>query len=206
MGRVYLVCDRAEIDRRRRAGPGALIEVWPDLHAEDLFWLGDDATRRAAYAAEHRERPAGGLFWIGEGTKVALDGIGEPLAWDLAVDEAAVPIHYGPRLADVDSLPSGDSVRARVLSAHGIAAVWATYDRFGARVGHEPRSPLDPLFYLRRPGGKTAHLFRAIETRREAVTVMAERLAGDPEAAGWAAALPAEDFADLLQRHAVVHR
>lgn len=42
MGRIYLVGDRAEIDRRRQARRGVLIEVWPDLHAGDLFWLGDD--------------------------------------------------------------------------------------------------------------------------------------------------------------------
>src|SRR5439155_550529 len=84
----------------------------------------------------------------------ALDGVDDPLAWDLAIDEALVPIHYGSRLRDADSLPREESVRARVLSARAIAAVWTTYDSLGVRVDHEPQSPLDPRFYLRRPGGK----------------------------------------------------
>jgi hypothetical protein len=206
MGWIYQVSDRAEIDRRRQALPGVLIEVWPDLHAGDLFWLGDDETRRAAYASEQRARPRAGLHWIGETSKAALEGTGEPLAWDLALDEAAVPIYYGPQLADADSLPREDSVRARALSVHAIAVVWATYDRFGVRVEHPPPSPLDPSFYLRRPGGKTVHLFHTLRTKTEAMTVMAERTSYDSDAIDWAEALPAEDFADLLQRHAVARR
>lgn len=203
VGRIYLVRDRGEIDRRRRALPGLLIEAWPDLHAADLFWLGDDDARRVAYASERRERSPGGLFWVGETSKAALDGAGGPLAWDLAIDEAAVSIYYGPQLTDTESLPREDSVRARVLSTHAIAAVWATRDRFGTRVDHPPPSPLDPAFYLRRPGGTTVHLFHALRTKAEATTLMAERASYDPEAAGWAETLPARDFPDLLQRHAV---
>lgn len=202
MGRIYLVSDRGEIDQRRRELPGVLIEVWPDLHIGDLFWLGDDETRRVAYAADRREQPPGGLFWLGEASKAALDGVGRPLAWDLAIDEALVPIYYGPRLTDTESLPREDSVRARVLSAHAIAAVWATYDAFGVRVEHQPHSPLDASFYLRRPGGKIVHLFRALGTRAEAITVMTARASSDPEGTDWAEKLPAQDFADLVQRHA----
>ena len=201
MGRVYLVSDREEIERRRRQRPGALIEVWPDLHAGDLFWIGDDETRRVAYGTATLEHPASGLFWIGETSKVALDGADDPLAWDLAIDEGLVPIHYGPRLRDAESLPREDSVRARVLSARAIAAVWTTYDSLGVRVEHQPSSPLDPRFYLRRPGGKTVHLFHAVATRAEAIAVMAARASDDPGAVDWAEKLPAEDFADLVQRH-----
>ncbi len=206
MGRVYLVSDREEIERRRRALPGVLIEVWPDLHAGDLFWMGDDETRRAAYTSDPAERPSGGIFWIGETSKAALEGTGAPLAWDLSIDATAVPIYYGPHVRDAESLPREDSVQARVLSAHAIAALWATYDRSGARVEHRPQSPLDPRFYLRRPGGKTAHLFRALATKAEALTVMAESSADDVEAIAWAEALGAQDFPDLLQRHAIARR
>jgi len=202
MGRVYLVSDHGEITRRRRALPGVLIETWPDLYLGDLFWLGDDEARRAAYAAEHRAPPPDALYWISEAGKAALDGIGGPLAWDLAVDAASVPIYYGPQLTDPESLPTEDSVRARVLSAHAIAAIWSTYDASGVRVEHQPTSPLDPSFYLRRPGGKTVHLFRAVATRAEALTVMAARSSHDHEAVHWAEKLPAEDFADLVERHA----
>jgi hypothetical protein len=202
LGFIYLVSDRVEIDRRRRERPGVLVEVWPDLHVGDLLWLGDDETRRVAYTSACSERQPGGLFWVGETSKAVLDAIGDPLAWDLAIEEAAVPIYYGPRLTGSDSLPREDSVRARVLSAHAIAAVWATDDRFGTRVEHRPGSPLDPSFYLRRPGGKTVHLFRTLWTRDEARTVMTTLAPDDPRATGWAETLPAQDFADLLQHHA----
>ncbi len=202
MGRVYLVSDHGEIVRRRRELPGRLIEAWPDLYLGDLFWLGDDAARRAAYAAEHREPSPGALYWIGEASKAALDGVGRPLAWDLAVEETSVPIYYGPRLTETGSLPAEDSVRARVLSAHGVAAIWTTYDASGARVEHQPTSPLDPLFHLRRPGGKIVHLFRALTTRLEAINIMAAGPGHEPGASDWAENLPAEDFADLVRRHA----
>lgn len=202
MDRIYLVSDRVEIDRRRRELPGVLIEVWPDLHVGDLFWLGDDEARRVAYAADRRESAPGGLFWIGEASKAALEGVGRPLAWDLAIEEEAVPIYYGPRLTDTESLPRPDSVRARVLSAHAIAAVWSTYDALGVRVEHQPQSPLEPSFFLRRPGGKTVHVFRALSTRAEAITVMAAYASSDPQATDWAQTLPAQDFAELVQRHA----
>lgn len=202
MGRVYLVSDRGEIARRRRELPGRLIEAWPDLYLGDLFWLGDDDARRAAYAAEHREPAPGALYWIGEAGKAALDGVGQPLAWDLAIEERSVPIFYGSGLTDIESLPAEDSVRARVLSAHGIAAIWTTYDASGVRVDHQPASPLDPIFHLRRPGGQTVHLFRTLTSRAEAVAVMAAGRSHDPGAHEWAEKLPAEDFADLVQFHA----
>jgi hypothetical protein len=193
MGRVYLVSDDGAIARRRRELPGQLIEAWPDLYLGDLFWLGDDEARQAAYSAVHREPVAGALYWIGEASKAALDRAGPPLPWDLAIEETSVPIYYGPGLTDRESLPAEDSVRARVLSAHGIAAIWMTYDASGARVEHQPTSPLDPVFHLRRPGGRTVHLFRTLTTRTEAVSILA---------CDWAAKLPVEDFADLIQRHA----
>ena len=196
MGRVYLVSDDGEIARRRRELSGLFIEAWPDLFRGDLFWLGDEEARRAAYSVERREPLPGALYWIGAESKAALDSAGQPLAWDLAIEETSVPIYYGPGLTETESLPAEDSVRARVLSAHGIAAIWATYDASGARVEHRPGSPLDPIFHLRRPGGTTVHLFRTLTTRAEAVTVTA---AG---ASDWAEKLPAEDFADLVSRFA----
>jgi hypothetical protein len=203
VGRVYLVSDHGEIARRRRALPGRLIEVWPDLYLGDLFWLGDDEARRAAYAVEHRQSGPDALYWVGEASKAALDEVGRPLAWDLAIEETSVPIYYGPGLTDTESLPSEDSVRARVLSAHGIAAIWATYDASGTRVEHHPTSPLDPIFHLRRPGGKIVHLFRALTTRAEAINVMVAGPSREPGASDWAQHLVAEDFEDLVRRHAM---
>ena len=202
MGRIYLVADRAEIERRRQALPGVTIEVWPDLYAGDLFWLGDAEQRRQAYTAAARERPPGGVYWIGETSKAALDGAGQPLAWELAIDESLVPVYYGPWLADADSLPHEDSIRARALSARSIAVAWSTYDRRGQRIEYRPASPLDEKFYLRRPRGKTLHLFHAFRTRADAIAAMADRWPDDSEACAWAESLPALDFPALMNRAA----
>jgi len=198
MGRIYLVTDRAEIERRRQALPGVIIEVWPDLYAGDLFWLGDAEQRRETYTAVARERPPGGVYWIGETSKAALDGTGRPLSWELAVDESLVPVYYGPWLADADSLPHADSIRARALSARSIAVAWSTYDRLGQRIEYRPASPLDEKFYLRRPRGRTLHLFHGFPTKADAIAAMADRSPGDPGAAAWAESLSVQDFSTLI--------
>ena len=173
--RIYLVSDGPEIARRRKLVVGRLVEAWPDLyHAGD--------------------------FWLGETSKALIDGNGPPLAAKLSLAGSAVPIYYGPRLADVESLPLEESLRARVLSAHGIAAAWITIDRFGARTVYEPRGPTDPTFYLRRPAGSAAHIWRLFRSRREAHVYMAEYFGNDSEAREWADALPADTFEDLLGR------
>jgi hypothetical protein len=201
MARLYLLADKAEIDRRRaRVGPGVLVEVWQDLHTPDIAWLGDEAARRVAYGAK-REGPPTGFFWVGEESRRALDAAGEgPIASLLAVDDAGVPVYYGPRLADVESLPSEESLRARVLSAHGIAVAWITYDQSGARTEYEPASPADPVFLLRRAGSRVAHRWRLFRTKQEAVVYMAEYYGKDPEARHWSEALPAGGFEELVTR------
>ena len=116
--------------------------------------------------------------------------------------EAAVPIYYGPRLSDVESLPLEESLRARALSAHGIAVAWITYDQFGQRTVYEPTGPADPIFYLRRPTGTAAHIWRLFRTKQEARVYMAEYYGRDSEGRDWAESLPAETFEALLARHA----
>lgn len=179
MSRLYLVSAGAEIASRRARLPAtALVEAWPDLFAA-------------------------GEFWLGEASKLLLDQPGDPLPTRFAIDGARVPVYYGPRLCHVESLPSEDSLRSRVLSARGIALAWITLDRFGERAHHAPASPQDPVFYLRRPGGSAAHLWRLFRTRREAAVYLSEHYGGDPEIEAWVSALPVEDFEELLERHAV---
>jgi hypothetical protein len=176
--RLYLVSDAAEIARRRaRAGAGGLLEAWPDLYAS-------------------------GEFWVGESAKTLLDGPDDPLPARFWIEGSHVPVYYGPRLSDLDSLPAEESLRSRVLSAHAIAVAWITLDRFGERAQHAPASPRDPIFYLRRPSGRAAHLWRLFRTRGEARVYMTEYYGDDPEAREWASSIPAEDFDDLLSRHA----
>ena len=97
MTTLYVTNEGGEIARRRRLlPPGQLVEAW-----QDLYVTGD--------------------FWLGESSKALLDGVGAPLPVTLVLDGGAVPIYYGPRLQNVESLPLEESLRTRVLSAHGIA-------------------------------------------------------------------------------------
>ena len=181
MGRLYLVADGGEIARRRPlVGAGRLVEAWPDLHTK-------------------------GEFWLGEGAKALLDTTGEPLRAKLELEPAAVPVYYGPRLCDVDSLPAEESLQTRALSARGIAAVWITMDRFGERTQYEPTSPVDPVFYLRRPGGSAAHIWRLFHSRGEARVYMAENFGNDPEGQQWAEGLAAATWEEMIERYAVHH-
>jgi hypothetical protein len=180
MSRLYFVPDGDDMVRRRARVPkGPVVEAWPDLAV------------------------GAGTFWVGEDSKALLDAAGErPMPVQLALPAEAVPIYYGPRLCDLESLPREESLRARVLSAHGVAVAWITLDRSGQRTTHEPASPAEPVFHLRRPGGGAGHVWRLFRTRKDAVTWMGEAYGTDSEGAEWARALPAEDFDALLRRHA----
>ncbi len=177
MSRLFLLTDAAEIARRRRqVPPGQMLEAWPDLHTS-------------------------GEYWVGETAKALLDAAGGPFPARLIADAARVPIYYGPRLRDIESLPTEESLRARVLSAHGIGAAWITLDAAGERVTYEPASPEDPAFFLRRPGGGSVHLWRLFHRRVEAETYMREYYGRDEEAVAWARALPAAGWDDFIERH-----
>jgi hypothetical protein len=178
LGKLYLVADGGEVARRRPLVPaGRLVEAWPDLHTK-------------------------GEFWMGEAAKALLDATGVPLEAKLELDAAAVPVYYGPRLCDVESLPLEESLQTRALSARGIAVAWITVDRFGERTQYEPRSPVDPVFYLRRPGGRAAHLWRLFQSRAEAQVYMVEYFGNDPEGRQWAEGLAAATWDEMIERRA----
>lgn len=177
MSLLHLLGDGEEIARRRGLAPkDRFIETWADLHIRGLFWLGD-------------------------ASKAILDGLGPAMAAHLSIPTEAVPIYYGPKLCDLESLPGEESLRGRVLSAHGIAAAWITLDRSGERVSHSPTSPLDPIFHLRRIGGGAGHLWRLFTSRQDAASYLAEHYGRDSEAVEWADALAIEDFEALLARY-----
>jgi hypothetical protein len=176
MALIHLVDATPEIVRRRTALPsGTLLEVWPDLTRPGAAWLEDEAKR-------------------------LLDSVGSPIPPKLSVDGDWIRIYYGPRLRDVGSLPREDSLRARVLSAHGVAVAWVTIDERGQRVSHEAEAASDPIFYLRRPRGDAAHLWRLFRAKQEAVAFMETHCADDPEARDWARELPVTDFPSLMAR------
>jgi hypothetical protein len=181
VSRLYFLPDGQEMIRRRARVPaGSVVEAWADMAV------------------------GGGTFWVGEESKGLLDAAGEvPMTPRLALPADTVPIFYGPRLCDLESLPRQESLRARVLSAHGVAAAWITLDRHGRRTTHEPTGPADPVFHLRRAGGGAGHIWRLFRTKAEAVTWMDETYGADSEGAGWARTLPADDFEALLRRHGI---
>jgi hypothetical protein len=173
---LFLVAAGEEIVRRRAQLPvGSVVEAWADLYTPGRFWLGGES-------------------------KELLDSVGEPVPVELGLPGSSVAVYYGPRLRDLDSLPPEESLKARVLSAHGIAAAWVTLDRFGERVTYQPTSPRDPVFHLRRRGGGAGHLWRLFPSRGAAVTYMAEAY-GESEAVQWAEAVAVEDFDALLKRY-----
>jgi hypothetical protein len=176
---LYLLTDSGEIARRRALLPaGAVVEAWADLYMS-------------------------GHVWVGAASMQLLASAGPPLASVLTLEGERVPVFYGPRLADLDSLPPEESLRARVLSAHGMAVVWITLDQFGERSDARADSPLDPTFFLRCRGGATAHIWRLFRNRTEAGAFMRERYGGDAEAQAWAQGLQVADFDELIARHAV---
>jgi hypothetical protein len=178
MSRLYLMGDADEMVRRRSRVPkGSVVEAWADI-------------------------AGGGMYWVGEDSRALLDGLGQPLAAKLSLPEDSVRVFYGPQLCDLESLPREQSLRARVLSVHAMAVAWITLGRDGQRSSYEPKSPTDPVFHLRRPGGGAGHVWRRFETKREAVEYMREAYGADSEGAAWAEQLEASDFDDLLKRHA----
>lgn len=177
MSRIYLIVDAGEIGRRRPLlPPGSFVEAWPDLYTPGHVWIGADA-------------------------KAALDASGSVLPAVLSIDGAGVSVYYGPQIQDVGSFPTEESLRARVLSSHGIAVAWATLDQFGAPAESPSQSSLDPGFFLRRPGGTVAHRWRLFRTRQEAVVFIREFYGNDAEAEAWAAGLPVESYEALIARY-----
>ena len=175
MGRIHLIAGSVEIARRRSlVPPGHLVEAWQDLRMPDRFWVGDE-------------------------TKALLDATGAPLPAELSLDADRVQIFYGARLDHIESLPTESSLRARVVSAGGMAVAWITLNAFGERTEHEPRSPADPIFFLRRPRGETAHVWRLFRSRAEAFAYAREHFGRDAEAIEWAQRLPVADYDELLR-------
>src|SRR5256712_10543054 len=117
MGRLYFMADGDEMVRRRARIPkGFVVEAWAD-------------------------RRGGSAFWVGEDSKRLLDEAGEaPMPARLSVPDDGVPVFYGPRLCDVESLPREETLRARVLSVQGLAGARVTPHPFGARVSLQPES------------------------------------------------------------------
>ena len=137
--------------RRRRAAPDA-------AHLPGRRRARDRAAAQAAAAGTLRRglarSPRAGQAWVGRGAEAPAGCRRRPAArrasrWT----RRAVPVYYGPRLCDVESLPAEESLRSRVLSAHGIAVAWITLD---ARRAHACTSRQSPRTRSSSCGGPAA--------------------------------------------------
>ena len=127
--------------------------------------------------------------------------MGPPLVPEVSIPGEAVPVYYGPQVCDLESLPTEESLRSRVLSGHGVAVAWITLDRSGRRTEHTPTSPLDPVFHLRRLGGGSGHVWRLFTDGKDAADHLGEHYGRDSEAFEWADKLSADGFDALLARY-----
>ncbi|MGD0266378.1 MAG: hypothetical protein ABSD47_15685 [Candidatus Methylomirabilota bacterium] len=177
MSRIYRIHDGRTVRERQCALPrGTVVEAWLDVFEA-------------------------GTVWVSHATKRLLDGAGPPLAPSAAVESARIPIFFPEEPRDAASLPSEDSLRVRVVAAHGIAVAWyGTTGQAGGRPLPEPTSPEDPFFTLMKMGGSANHAWRLFRTRDEAVEFMARHFPGDAKARAWADALPTARYSDLLSR------
>jgi hypothetical protein len=140
-----------------------------------------------------------GTVWVSEATKRLLDGGGPPLTPGAAVDSSRVSIFFPDEPRDAASLPSEESLRARVVAGHGIAVAWyGSTSQAGGRPLPEPTSPEDAFFYLMKKGGSANHAWRLFRTRDEAVEFMARNFPDDARARAWAEALPVARYSELL--------
>ena len=177
MNRIYRIDNGRAVRERQCALPrGTVVEAWLDVFEP-------------------------GTVWVTDATKQLLDGAGPPLAPSAAVESAGIPIFFPDEPRDAASLPSEESLRVRVVAAHGIAVAWyGTTGQAGDRPLPEPTSPEDPFFYLMKMGGSANHAWRLFRTRDEAVDFMVRHFPDDARARAWADALPVARYLDLLSR------
>jgi hypothetical protein len=175
MSRIYRIDDGRAVRERQRALPrGTVVEAWLDVFEP-------------------------GRFWVSDATKRLLDGTGPPLTSSASVEGSRIAIFLPDEPRDAGSLPSEDSLRARVVAGHGIAVTWyGTTAQAGGRPLPEPTSPEDAFFYLMKMGGRANHAWRLFRTRDEAVEFMARNFPDDARAR--AEALPVVSYSDFLSR------
>jgi hypothetical protein len=175
MSRIYRIDNGKAVRERQRALPrGTVAEAWLDVFQP-------------------------GVVWVSEATKRLLDAPGPPLASSAIVEGARISIFYPEEPRDAASLPSEESLRARVVAGHGIAATWyGTTGQAGKRPLPEPTSPEDAFFFLMKMGASANHAWRLFRTRDEAVEFMTRHFPEDGRGKAWAEKLPFRKYSELL--------
>jgi len=186
MFKIYRLGDIAEILKRKQAiPPGAPAQVWGDVLEQSKVGL------------LHLPK----FFWVDEATKRVLNGLGDPLESLFAVDGERIPIFSLKPPADMEDYPSETSVRVRVIAGHGIGVAWLQCDPGGTPLLHEPSSPRDAFFLLKRVGSNVTHLWRLFRSREDARWFLNTYFPEDPQVSTWPDLLPADDFEDFLRRY-----
>ncbi|MBI3989395.1 MAG: hypothetical protein HY347_07235 [candidate division NC10 bacterium] len=186
MLKIYRLGDAAEILKRKQAiPPGVPAQVWGDVLEQSKVGL----LRLPKF------------FWVDEETKMVLDGLGDPLKPLFAIDGEKIPIFSLKPPEGREGYPSETSVRVRVIAGHGIGVAWLQCDPGEARLLHEPSSPRDAFFFLKRVGFHATHLWRLFRSREDARWFVNTYSPEDPQASTWPDLLPADDFEDFLRRY-----
>lgn len=160
----------------RQVLKGRYVEIWSDVFEQGIFWVAEDA-------------------------RTALEQVKAPFKVLSQVPADSIKIYYARRLQpDVASLPIEDSVKARVLAGHGIAAVLFFIGDGKTMPPEEPTDPKDALFYLSKPGASSYYLWRLFRSKEDAESYAAQRLKDEEAAKAWAASIPILAYAELLEK------
>lgn len=142
-----------------------------------------------------------GIFWVAEEARQALEEVGIAFAVLAEIPSDRIRVYHARHLhPDPESLPTEESIRARVLAGHGIGAV-LVFIGDGTQVPpEEPAGLTDALFYLSKPGAGYYYLWRLFRSKEEAEQYVARMLRDDEDAKRWTASIPVTAYGDLLQR------
>jgi hypothetical protein len=159
----------------RQALQGRYVEIWSDVFQD-------------------------GRFWVGREARAALEEAGIAFEETHRIPADRVRIHYTSHLRpEPGTLPEEDSVRARVLAGHGIAAALVFVGDGTQMPPEEPTDPKDALFYLSRPGARCYYLWRLFRSREDAEGYVVQRLGPDDAARAWLASIPALSYGELVE-------
>ncbi len=155
---------------------GRYVEIWSDVFEEGIFWVADEA-------------------------RAALEEVKIPFEIVRQIPAQRVRVYHAAHLhTDPESLPKEDSVRARVLAGHGIAAVLFFIGDGKTMPPEEPTHPRDALFYLSKPGAKYYYLWRLFRSKEDAERHVAQRFKEDEGAREWVASLPVLSYGELMEK------
>jgi hypothetical protein len=154
---------------------GRYVEIWTDVFEAGSFWVADEARN-------------------------ALEEVKIPFKVTGRIPADRVKLYFARHLQpDPESLPNEDSVKARVLAGHGIAAVLFFIGDGRTMPPEEPTDPKDALFYLSKPGARYYYLWRLFRSKEDAEGYVVQKFKDDEAAKAWVVSIPVVAYAALLE-------